>query len=93
MAKLVMHHKAFVAPPVSGNFRSHNEMREQLRAQAQAFINQIGAEKVISVVELDTSFAPYEVVVWYRAEASELGASEENRPGNDASSTLGGKPG
>jgi hypothetical protein len=87
-----MHHKTFVAQPVSWNFRSHNEMREHLREEAQAFINQIGAEKVISVVELDTSFAPHEVVVWYRDEASGLGASDENRPGNDASSRLGGKP-
>ena len=93
MAKLVMHHKAFVFPPNCNlTFRSHHEKREHLRADAEAFINQIGAEKVVSVVEIDTSFAPHEVVVWYRAEASEPGASEEDRPGNDASSGLGGKP-
>jgi hypothetical protein len=86
MAKLVMHHKAFIILPDNRTFRSHNEMREHVRAEAQVFINQIGAEKVISVVEIDTSFAPHEVVVWYRAEASEMGASEENRQGNDASS-------
>jgi hypothetical protein len=45
--------------PAEGN-------RERIREQAQAFINEIGAENVVSVAEHAMSFGPFSVVVWYR---------------------------
>lgn len=68
MATLVMRHKAFVGPIIYWNARSLIENRERIREQAQAFINDIGAERVVSVTEHAMTFGPFSVVVWYRAE-------------------------
>ena len=63
----MMRHKAFVGRPYW--FRSVNESLETIREQAEAFINVIGAENVVSVAEHATS-GLYSVVVWYRVEAA-----------------------
>jgi hypothetical protein len=71
MGNLIMRHKAFVGPPSFWNFRPANENFEKIREQAEAFINAIGAENVVSVTELAPSYAPFSVVVWYRVDAAE----------------------
>ena len=63
----MMRHKAFVGRPYW--FRSVNESLETIREQAEAFINVIGAENVVSVAEHATS-GLFSVVVWYRIEAA-----------------------
>ncbi len=68
MATAVMRHKSFVSPTTYWNFRSLNENRENIRAQAEDFINTIGVENVVSVAEHAMSTGPFSVVVWYRAE-------------------------
>ena len=40
--------------------------RESIRRRAEEFISDIGADKVISVIENAPSFGPFSVVVWYR---------------------------
>jgi hypothetical protein len=61
-----MRHKAFVGPTFYWNFRSLNANREVIREQAEAFINLIGAENVVSVAEHAMSIGPFSVAVWYR---------------------------
>ncbi len=51
MATVVMRHKSFVGPTTYWNFRSLDENRENIRAQAEDFINTIGVENVVSVAE------------------------------------------
>jgi len=69
MPYVIMCHKTFVGPTMYWNFRSLNENREVIREEAEAFINMIGAEKVVSVTEHAMSSGPFTVVVWYRVEA------------------------
>jgi len=56
MGNLIMRHKAFVGPPSFWNFRPANENFEKIREQAEAFINAIGAENIVSVTELAPSY-------------------------------------
>jgi hypothetical protein len=71
MGNLIMRHKAFVGPPSWWNFRPPNENYETIRERAEAFINTIGAENIVSVTEHAlTSSAPFSVVVWYRVDAA-----------------------
>ncbi len=60
-------HKTFVGPTVYWR-GSLNTNREKFRAQAEAFINEIGVENVVSVTEHAMTFGPFSVVVWYRVD-------------------------
>ncbi len=62
-------HKTFVGPTMYWNFKSLNSNREKFRAQAEAFMDEIGAENVITIAEHVTSNGPFSVVVWYKADA------------------------
>jgi len=45
--------------------------REKIRQRAEAFINEIGVEKVISVSEHASTLGPFSVVVWWYREVPE----------------------
>src|SRR5438034_4638866 len=64
-----LRHKTFVGPTFYFQGGSLNENREIIRSQAEAFVNAIGSENVVSVGEHAMSWGPFSVVVWYRAEA------------------------
>ncbi len=68
-----LRHKTFVGPTLYLQGVSLNENREAIRALAQAFIRDLGAENVVSICEHAMTFGPFTVVVWYRSWA----ASEE----------------
>jgi hypothetical protein len=59
-------HRTFVGPTIYSAGGSLNENREVIRAQAQAFVNTVGGENVVSVCEHAMTFGPFSVVVWYR---------------------------
>jgi hypothetical protein len=63
-----MKHKAFVGPVIYWGGGSLNMNREKIRYEAEAFMNQIGPEKVVSVAEHAMTLGPFSVVVWYRDE-------------------------
>jgi hypothetical protein len=71
MLKMVMQHRAFVGPTLYFNFRGLRANRETIREQAEAFINEIGAENVVSVAEHAMDWGPFSVVVWYRTKDGE----------------------
>jgi hypothetical protein len=62
-------YKTFVGPIMywSGSLNSN---REKFRKQAEAFINEIGVENVLSVTEHAIPLGPFSVVVWYRVDES-----------------------
>jgi hypothetical protein len=64
----VVRHKTFVGKTCYWNFRGLNWNRERIREQAGAFIDEIGAERVVSVAEHAMTLGPFSVVVWYRAD-------------------------
>jgi hypothetical protein len=53
MAKTIMRYKSFLGPVLNWPFQGY---RKPTREKAQAFMNMIGAEKVVSVVEHTTPF-------------------------------------
>ena len=68
--KLIRHNvftESTVYPIWSWNAHSRRERkRESIRQRAEEFINDIGADNVVSVTEHATSLGPFSVVVWYR---------------------------
>src|SRR6266496_1294781 len=63
-------HKVFVEskpyPIWCTNARERRERnRMRIRQQTEAFINQIGAENVLSVTEHPPTFGPFYIVVWW----------------------------
>jgi hypothetical protein len=71
MARVVMRHRSFFTRRrFYWSHRDLNENREEIRDEAEAFINRIGAENVVSVVEHSMTGATFCVVVWYRVEES-----------------------
>jgi len=77
MANVVMRHRSFVTRRrFYWSRRDLNETLEVVRDEAEAFINRIGAENVVSVVEHSMVGAPFCIVVWYRVEES---AAEPSR--------------
>jgi hypothetical protein len=67
-----LRHKTFVGPTIYWQGGTLNENREAIRAEAEAFANRIGLERVVSLSEHAMSFGPFSVVVWYRATPTEL---------------------
>jgi hypothetical protein len=62
-------------------FREGN--RERIRQRAEALINEIGVENVVSVTEHASTLGPFSVVVWWYREVPEgetlvIRASNEN---------------
>jgi hypothetical protein len=45
--------------------------RERIRQRAEAFINEIGVENVVSIAEHATTFGPFSVAVWWYREFTE----------------------
>jgi hypothetical protein len=82
-----MQHKAFVESKVypiwctnASERRERN--RERIRQQAEAFINEIGVENIVSVTEHAPTLGPFSVVVWWyreftNAEALVVRATDE----------------
>jgi hypothetical protein len=60
-------HKTFVGPVIVA--RLHTS-RERIRENAEAFVNEIGADNVLSIAEHAMTLGPFSVVVWYRVEES-----------------------
>ena len=53
----------------SANFSVRRERdRERIREQAEAFINEIGVENMVSVSEHASTLGPFSVVVWWYRE-------------------------
>jgi hypothetical protein len=65
-----LRHRTFVGPTFYTAGGSLNENREAIRSQAQAFVNGIGLENVVSICEHAMTFGPFSVVVWYRGDAA-----------------------
>ena len=66
-------HKVFVESAVypiwSWNARARRERnRERVRQRAEAFINEIGVDNVVSVTEQAPTIGPFSVVVWWYRE-------------------------
>lgn len=61
-------HKTFVGPVIVAG-RLHAS-RERIRGNAEAFINEIGVDNVLSVAEHAMTLGPFSVVVWYRVDES-----------------------
>ena len=40
-------------------------MRERIRRQAETFINETGAENIVSVTEHAPTLGPFSIVVWW----------------------------
>ena len=68
-AMKIIRHKKFVGPKMYWNFQGLDANREKYRQQAEAFVNEIGVENVVSIAEHVTSNGPFSVVVWYKADA------------------------
>src|SRR5437016_2603934 len=81
-----LRHKTFVGPTFYFQGGSLNENREVIRSQAEAFVNRIGSENVVSVAEHAMSWGPFSVVVWYRAEA---GLADESAVVEVSNATIG----
>jgi hypothetical protein len=73
----MMRHKAFVGPTFYFNSRGLNANREGIRAQAEAFMNEVGAENIVSVAEHAMTFGPFSVVVWYQVDQGEARAAAD----------------
>ncbi|MGH7970446.1 MAG: hypothetical protein ACREIC_17110, partial [Limisphaerales bacterium] len=72
-------HSVFVESvpyPIWGwNARARRERhREKVRERAEAFINDIGVDNVVSVAEHAPTFGPFSVVVWWYREFTESDA-------------------
>jgi hypothetical protein len=65
-----LRHKTFIGPTIYWQGGTLNENREAIRAEAEAFVNRIGLQNVVSICEHAMTLGPFSVVVWYRAEAS-----------------------
>jgi len=46
--------------------------RERIRQEAEAFINEIGVESVVSVTEHGATLGPFSVVVWWYRELPDM---------------------
>jgi hypothetical protein len=64
-----LRHRTFVGPTWYTQGGTLNENREVIRAQAEAFVNRLGIENVVSVSEHAMSWGPFSVVVWYRSDS------------------------
>ena len=69
--RTMMRHSVFVEPKVCPvwcwNAQARRaRSREKVRARAEAFINEIGADTVVSITEQAPLLGPFSVVVWYR---------------------------
>jgi hypothetical protein len=61
--------KAFVGPVVVWGFKPVNVYRDRIRDAAESFVNdEIGVERVVSIVEHGAHGGAFTVCVWYRAE-------------------------
>lgn len=79
-----LRHKTFIGPTIYLQGGSLNENREAIRGHAEAFINAVGSENVLSVCEHAMSFGPFSVVVWYRGGAVPADGSDVVHVGNAA---------
>ena len=87
-------HKVFVESTVyplwTWNAHARRERnRERIRQRAEAFINEIGVENVVSVIENAPTLGPFSVVVWWsreftQGEALVVRATDEADTGGSA---------
>jgi hypothetical protein len=71
--------RALMFPPKGGERK-----RERIRQQAETFINETGADKIVSVAEHAPTLGPFSVVVWWCRELPDtetpvVRASAENQ--------------
>ena len=59
-------HRVFQAPHLEPSL-TMRDLQEKRRVEAEAFLNEIGADRVISVTESGGT-GDFAVVVWYREE-------------------------
>lgn len=79
---LLLKHKTFRKGPWLGFYwteRSLSQGREKIREQAENYINEMGAEKVVSVTE-EILREVLMVTVWYREEADSNSQPSGSRP-------------
>lgn len=75
----VMQHSVFAEPtgfPLLAIFSSGFSVRRErdrgkIRQRAEAFINEIGVENVVSVSEHASTLGPFSIVVWWKREMPE----------------------
>ena len=72
-------HKTFVESkcyPIwcTNAHKGRERSRERIRQQAEAFINEIGADNVVSVTEHAPTLGPFSVVVWWHREFTDSDA-------------------
>lgn len=77
-SRVLMKHKAFVGRMIywRGTLRPN---RERIRQEAEDFINQMGADKVVSVAEHAMTLGPFSVVVWYREDGQSVSTRQSGR--------------
>jgi hypothetical protein len=56
--------------------------REAIRVIAQRFVNEIGVENVVAIVEHADSYGPFSLVVWFKSTEAERGMSSRVYPTN-----------
>jgi hypothetical protein len=62
-------HRTFLQPPLDVRiFKPFPDLDEEIRQQAEAFIHEIGIDRVVSITERITNESRFVVVVWYRVE-------------------------
>jgi hypothetical protein len=62
-------HKTFISPPFDLRvFKPWPDIDEELRQEAESFINEVGLDRVFCLTERTTNENRFAVVVWYRVE-------------------------
>ena len=62
-------HRTFISPPLDLRiFKPRPDIDEELRQEAEAFVNEVGPDRVLWVTERTTNEYRFAIVVWYRAD-------------------------
>ena len=69
MAKVA--HKTFLGPlaDVRAIIKPWPDIDEELRQQAEGFINEVGPDRILWVTERTTNESRFAIVVWYREQS------------------------
>lgn len=60
-------HKTFLSPVLDMRvFKPWADIDEELRQQAEAFVNEVGPDRVLWITERTTNENRFVIVVWYR---------------------------
>jgi hypothetical protein len=62
-------HRTFISAPFDLRILTPwPDIDEELRQEAEAFINQMGLDRIVTITERTTNENRFVIVVWYRAE-------------------------